>query len=130
VWTPPGRQTSVRPNATLLRCFLDPRLMARLPLLAVGFNSMRRRHPRTPAHWYLSLLGTDPDARGQGLGAAMLRPVLEQCDVAGVGAYLESSKPGNLGFYARFGFQAMGELQLPFGPAMWPMWREPRDARA
>jgi ribosomal protein S18 acetylase RimI-like enzyme len=130
VWVPPALgQPSVRPNATLMRCVLDPRLMVRLPLLAVGFSAMQRKHPRNTPHWYLSLLGTDPDAQGHGFGSAVLQPVLERCDLDGVGAYLESSKPRNIDFYGRFGFRTIGELQLPYGPKMWPMWREPSEAQ-
>jgi len=130
LWIPPGRwKTSLRQDAVLARSFLDPRLMARLPLLAVGLKGVQRKHPHTP-HWYLSLLGTDPDAQGNGFGSAVLRPALEQCDIDGVGAYLESSKPRNLDFYARFGFRVTGEQQLPFGgPKMWLMWREPRGGQ-
>jgi GNAT superfamily N-acetyltransferase len=127
VWMPPGnRPAGMRPSPTLIRCLLDPRMLARLPLLAAGLVSLQRRHPHEPPHWYLSLLGTDPELRGHGLASEVLQPVLERCDVDGVGAYLESSKPRNLDFYARFGFHALGELQLPKGPRMWPMWREPR----
>jgi GNAT superfamily N-acetyltransferase len=137
VWTPPAHgdgapahsHGGVRPDAALLRRVLSPRMLARAPLLALGLGTMQRRHPREPPHWYLVLLGTDPDARGHGLGSAMLQPVLERCDAEGVGAYLESSKPRNLDFYARLGFRTVGELQLPRGPKMWPMWREPRDDR-
>ncbi len=130
VWTPPGRQTSIRPSAALLRCLLDPRMLTRLPVLARGHREMQRKHPHEPPHWYLSLLGTDPDARGHGLGSAVLQPVLAKCDSAGVGAYLESSKPRNLDFYAQFGFRTVGELRLPYGPKLWPMWREPHTGIA
>jgi ribosomal protein S18 acetylase RimI-like enzyme len=109
-----------------LRCLLDPRLLARAPFLAVGMRSMDRLHPQGPPHWYLSLLGTDPDAQGKGFGSAVLAPGLERCDAGGVGVYLESSKTRNLDFYARFGFQVTGELRMPSGgPTMWPMWRAP-----
>jgi GNAT superfamily N-acetyltransferase len=127
VWTAPAQpQPSVHLSAELLRCLLNPRMAVRAPLLARGLATMRSRHPRRPEHWYLSLLGTDPDAQGRGLGSAVLAPALERCDADGVGAYLESSKPRNLDFYARFGFKVMGELRLPMGPTMWQMWREPR----
>ena len=127
VWLPPGSdKPALRPSTALLRCLADPRLLTRAPLLAHGLRSMDRLHPHGPPHWYLSLLGTDPDAQGHGWGSAVLEPALEQCDVEGVGAYLESSKPRNLDFYARFGFQVTGELRLPHGgPTMWPMWRAP-----
>src|SRR5262249_38331597 len=96
-----------------------------------------------PPHWYLAFLGTDPSAQGQGLGPAIMRPVLEQCDSDGVAAYLESSKEdqpnmqagtpaylesskeSNISFYERFGFKVIGEHRLPGGPKVWPMWRDP-----
>jgi ribosomal protein S18 acetylase RimI-like enzyme len=87
---------------------------------------MERKHPKTPQHWYLAVLGTAPDAQGRGLGSAVLGPVLEQCDRDGVGAYLESSKERNIDFYARHGFRVLEELRLLRGPKMWKMWREPR----
>jgi ribosomal protein S18 acetylase RimI-like enzyme len=131
VWIPPDcHESAIRPSATVLRCMSHPRMLARLPLLAVGFAGMRRKHPRSPPHWYLSLVGTDPHARGHGLGSAVLGPVLDRCDSDGIGIYLESSKPSNIGFYERLGFRTTGELQLPGGPKMWPMWREASEAQA
>lgn len=127
LWMPPERwKTTLRQDAALIRCFLDPRLLSRLPILVVGLSAVQRKHPRTPPHWYLSLLGTDPEAQGHGFGSAVLKPVLERCDLDRVGAYLESSKERNLDFYARHGFRVTGELKMPGGPTMWPMWREPR----
>lgn len=129
VWLAPRcSKPGLRPDAALLACLLDPRVLVRAPWLAAGLRSMERAHPHGPPHWYLSLLGTDPRAQGHGLGSAVLQPVLERCDVDGAGAYLESSKRRNLDFYSRFGFQVIGELKLPAGPTMWLMWREPRDA--
>lgn len=108
------------------RPMLAPRLLARLPLALHGLTALEREHPRTPPHWYLSILGTDPDAQGRGLGAAVLAPVLERCDADGVAAYLESSKERNIAYYARHGFRVVRELRLPRGPRVWAMWREPR----
>ena len=130
VWAPPERwKTTIRQDVAVARCLLHPRLLARLPLLAAGLNGVQRKHPHSPAHWYLSLLGTDPDARGHGLGSAVLGPVLGRCDSDGVGIYLESSKERNIDFYARFGFRVTEELSLPRGPKMWLMWREPSSQR-
>jgi len=127
LWAPPKRwRTTPGQDLELARGILHPRLLWRAPLIVGGLLGLERRHPRTPPHWYLAVLGTDPVAQGQGLGSAVLAPVLEQCDADGVGAFLESSKERNIAFYARHGFRVTGEYRLPRGPKMWAMWREPR----
>jgi GNAT superfamily N-acetyltransferase len=127
LWAPPERwRTTARDDLALMRPMLTPRLLGRLPLVGAGLLGIERRHPRTPPHWYLSILGTAPEAQGQGLGSAVLAPVLERCDEDGVGAYLESSKERNLAFYARHGFRVTRVLRLPRGPRLWAMWRDPR----
>jgi GNAT superfamily N-acetyltransferase len=87
-------------------------------------EAMARNHPHEP-HWYLNVVGTLPSRQNQGLGAAVLRPVLERCDTEGVPAYLESSNPRNMSLYFRHGFVETGEITLPDGPSLIPMWREP-----
>ncbi len=96
----------------------------RLPLALYGLAKIEQLHPREP-HMYLAVLGTDPDRQGEGLGGALMGPVLEECDRDGVPAYLESSKERNVAFYSRFGFRVTGELDLPRGPRVWTMWRDP-----
>jgi len=127
MWAPPGRwRTTLAEDLALLSAQLHPRLIARMALVVRGLVGIERVHPKEPPHWYLAVLGTDPPAQGQGLGSAVLRPVLEQCDADGVAAYLESSKERNIAFYARHGFRVTSELTLPRGPKMWAMWRDPR----
>ena len=128
VWAAPDRwHTTARQDVAYATCLLHPRLALRMPMVINGMLGAQRVHPTEPSHWYLAILGTDPSARGHGLGSAMLAPILEECDRDGVGAYLESSKEQNLDFYARHGFRVRGERNLPRGPRLWPMWREPRD---
>lgn len=92
-----------------------------------GFTALERGHPHDPPHWYLALLGTDPDHQGKGYGSAVMAPILERCDAEGTHAFLESSKERNLPFYERHGFVVTGELAFgPGGPPLWQMLREPR----
>lgn len=127
LWLPPDRwRTSAAEDARLARALLHPRLLPRLPLVVHGFTGIERRHPPTPPHWYLAVLGTDPGAQGRGIGSALLRAVLDRCDEDGVGAYLESSKERNVDFYARHGFRVIEVVRLPRGPQAWLMWRDPR----
>lgn len=126
LWAPPGRwRTTWREDLAIVRATSRLRLALRQPLIGAGLLRMEREHPHDPPHWYLAVLGTDPVAQGQGYGSAVLRPVLEQCDRDGVGAFLESSKERNIDFYARHGFRVLRELRLPRGPKLWPMWRDP-----
>jgi GNAT superfamily N-acetyltransferase len=128
LWAPPGRwHSTLRETAALVPCFLRPRLLARMPLVALGWEKLERAHPRKPEHFYLAVLGTDPSAQGRGLGSAVLSGVLDQCDNDGVGAFLESSKESNIAFYARHGFRVTEEIRLLRGPSMWKMWRDPRS---
>lgn len=89
--------------------------------------AMQAVHPVEP-HWYLGVLSTVPERQSQGLGARALTPVLAICDNEGLPAYLESSNARNLPFYWRQGFVQTGEIQVPGGPVLFPMWREPRPA--
>lgn len=127
LWAPPGHwHSSLLEVAALAPCFMRARLIGRMPLVALGWEKLEREHPRKPPSFYLAVLGTEPAAQGRGLGSAVLRGVLDQCDADGVAAYLESSKERNVDFYARHGFRVTGEVQLLRGPKMWKMWRDPR----
>ncbi|QYG93485.1 GNAT family N-acetyltransferase [Iamia sp. SCSIO 61187] len=131
LWAPPG---------TWKGTLGDARRVA-LPMLRLtggvgarrGLGVLRaceRAHPPSPDHWYLAVLGTHPDHQGRGVGSALLRPVLERCDLDGTGAYLESSKPENVAFYERHGFRATDTITPGGSPPLTLMWRDPRPVEA
>jgi ribosomal protein S18 acetylase RimI-like enzyme len=90
---------------------------------------LERVHPKVE-HCYLGTIGTDPERQGRGIGSSLMRVVLVRLDSAGTPAYLESSKEENLPFYARVGFEVIGEVGGPGSgiPRIWLMWREPKPA--
>jgi GNAT superfamily N-acetyltransferase len=90
-----------------------------------AMDFIEQRHPHEP-HWYLQAIGTDPDKQGKGYGGVLMRHRLAVVDAAGEPAYLESSKPSNIPIYQSFGFELTGEITLPNGPTIYPMWRQPR----
>ena len=47
-------------------------------------------------------------------------------DGTGEAAYLESTNPANVGFYERFGFRVMDEIDVPGSSPVTTMWREAR----
>ncbi|MEU1534041.1 GNAT family N-acetyltransferase [Streptomyces fagopyri] len=88
-------------------------------------------HPADRAHEYLWMIAVAPERQGEGLGGALVRSVLDRCDQEGVPAYLEASNERSRALYERLGFADTGHpLDLPDGPRMWPMWREPRAGSA
>ncbi len=127
LWAQPGRwREDLRQSLMLL-----PMLPVLLPHIVRSTRAVReieRRHPVLP-HYYLSVLGTEPQQQGGGIGSALLAPVLHRCDVEGLGAYLESSKQSNVDFYCRHGFVVTDRVDLPQGPALWFMWRNPEADR-
>ncbi|MFD6876532.1 MULTISPECIES: GNAT family N-acetyltransferase [unclassified Streptomyces] len=126
LWSAPGRwsTTAVRELAAMpsyVRVF-GPGGLRRA---AEVQNTMHEAHPDAP-HWYLPTLGTDPAVQGAGVGSALVRQQLADCDRLGQPAYLESSKSTNVPFYEGLGFRVTGEIRLPDdGPTLWPMWRDP-----
>ncbi len=120
VWAPPGAED-------------DEQLGDRIGEISAEYADrvfevlglMEEKHPVEP-HYYLFVLGTRPECQGRGVGSALMRPVLETCDRDGVPAYLEATSERNKQLYLRHGFEVTGEIPLPDGPTMWPMWRSPR----
>lgn len=124
IWIPPnGTEMTAEQEERLERLaarHLGDQAGSYLELLA-RFDA---NHPRDEPHFYLSLLGTHPDLRGQGVGMRLLAHDLELIDGQRAPAYLESSNPANDHRYARLGFVPIGEFSYPGdGPKVTTMWR-------
>jgi ribosomal protein S18 acetylase RimI-like enzyme len=123
----PARVGAARTLLRLLRTGLVLRGRARAGLvLAQAIESTRVPQP----HWYLGILGTQPEDQGRGIGSELIEPILEVCDRAREIAYLESSKAANIPFYERHGFEVTAEIEVPRGPVLWSMVRQPQGGRA
>jgi ribosomal protein S18 acetylase RimI-like enzyme len=120
VWAPPGAEDDEQMGVALGEIS-----GTNAQTLFGIFERMEERHPHEPHH-YLFLLGTRPEWQCRGIGSALMRPVLERCDRDDMPAYLEATSEGNKGLYLRHGFEVTGEIKLPGGPSMWPMWRTPK----
>jgi predicted N-acetyltransferase YhbS len=87
------------------------------------------------SHWYLGVLACHPDRRGEGLGSAVVEPVLAAADRAGLPVALETASLRNVAYYMRRGFAVAGHtsVQRPAGPDgdqpldVWVMQRQPLD---
>jgi GNAT superfamily N-acetyltransferase len=127
VWQPVGRwkvppADLVRSLPAMLRGF-----RSRTPALLGALSAIEKVHPTEP-HYYLEVLGTQQGQQSRGAGSSMIKVVLDRCDQEGVPAYLESSNPRNVPFYARHGFEVTSEVACGKGaPVVTAMWREPRS---
>lgn len=88
---------------------------------------LEEHHPEEPC-WYLQFMGVVPEHQGRGIGGRLLKAVLRGCDESGTPAYLEATSRDNRRLYERHGFETVGEIAVPQGPSLWPMWREPLTA--
>lgn len=83
-------------------------------------------HRPPEAHAYLSHIGVAPEHQGAGLGSALMVGGLARADAQGMPAWLETSKPRNVGYYERFAFRAVADEDAPGGgPHIWFMRRDP-----
>ncbi len=77
-------------------------------------------------HWYLSVLGVEPDFQGMGIGSRLIAPILERARLAGLPCYLETGTELDVAFYCKNGFKVAyhevfqpGNLNM-LGMVRWP----------
>lgn len=96
-------------------------------------HTVVRFQPREP-HFYLFMLGVDPDLQGRGVGSALLRRFCARADEARTLACLETDRRQSVLLYQRHGFEVARELDIPALSApgsseplhVWTMRRDPR----
>lgn len=130
IWIPPGRAITL---GGMIRCGM-PAL-----LFGVGFRpfakfmgasgimgKLHKEHVPEP-HWYLLMVGVDPEHQGHGLGPALVKEGLRRADEANCPCYLETSRDRNVPLYERLGFVIAGSAVLgKGGPPLWAMRRDPQ----
>jgi hypothetical protein len=86
-----------------------------------ALDVVTRSRPPEP-HLYLGVLGVEPAMQGRHCGVAMLDYLRDQValrtDLAGV--YLETATAANVNYYAKAGYETIGELTL-LGVRIWRM---------
>jgi GNAT superfamily N-acetyltransferase len=127
IWARPGEWSVPPPKVARQTPEMIRVFGRRLPLALRYLIHIERCHPTEQPHWYLEFIGTVPAQQGQGLGSALMRPILALCDRDGLGAYLESSSERSQVLYERNGFQVVERFNMPGGgPEIRRMWRDPR----
>lgn len=95
--------------------------------MRVGAELSRRRHRLIPEpNYYLGVIGVEPERQGQGIGSAIMQPVLERCDRERIVASLQTGAERNLPFYERHGFRIVDETTVSnWMISAWIMRRDP-----
>ena len=127
VWIPPGGTELAEEAEARLAPLLESLVGAHSEDVLELLARFEGAHPHDEPHYYLSLLGTHPDHRGQGIGMRLLAECLARIDEEHMACYLESSNPANNHRYERLGFAAVGEFYPPGEPVpVTTMWRDAR----
>jgi ribosomal protein S18 acetylase RimI-like enzyme len=127
MWLPPGgsKALGLLPELALVARLIvegGPAVVGRA--LAVE-KTMHQRRPKFP-HFYLFTLGVLPEARGRGLGRALVNETLKVADAQGMPCYLENSNPRNTSLYLGLGFTPLETFSpAPGCPVLTTMVRQP-----
>jgi ribosomal protein S18 acetylase RimI-like enzyme len=134
-WLPPPRSTP-----TFLRQVQSGMLALPWHFGLGGFQKLtayddvarRLHHDYAPMpHWYLAAIGVEPAHQGQGIGSALMRPMLERADRDGLHCWLDTHQDENVRLYERHGFEVSERVTLPGHPIpVYGMLRRPRPVVA
>ena len=91
-------------------------------LAFVDYIEKAREQGSQSPHWLLFVLAVHPDHQGRGVGGALLRHGLRRAAAEGLPCRLDTTKPANVDYYRRYGFEVVGEIDVPDGgPRLWEM---------
>lgn len=79
--------------------------------LGTWLSAWERYDPK-PAHLHLGPIGVDPAVQGHRIGQRLMGEYCRTLDQAGIAGYLETDRPGNVGFYHCFGFETVKQVPV------------------
>lgn len=120
-WIPPGSDTAMMDIDRSVR----PVLSESRARHGEMWDWIANHFPPEPS-WYLDHIAVDPDRRRSGVGSALIEHGLAFARRDGTPAFLETARPGNVGYYERRGFVTYLEEDAPGGgPHIWFMRYDP-----
>jgi ribosomal protein S18 acetylase RimI-like enzyme len=127
VWIPPGGTEMSAEQEARVDDLLRESLGDRAAAVLHAFEQFETARPAEP-HFYLTLLGTDPNHAGERHGRRLLESNLRRVDGEQAPAYLEAGDEV-VAFYERYGFRVLTRFEVREGPTVNAMWRDPRPLR-
>jgi len=96
VWQPPGAEMTPERAASAglnrLPTLIGAEAVERLGRVLDYLEAAHRREV-PPEYWYLMIVGVVPARQGQGVGRALLQPILDRADAAGLPCCLDTAQP-------------------------------------
>lgn len=131
LWLPPGNTKISLGQIISSGLWIAPMKLGFKPLgrFFTLISQLERQHEKAmhEEHWYLFALGVEPQFQGEGLGSALLEPILKEADTKKQSCYLETAKEKNIAFYQKHAFHVVNKAFLPKeGPQFWTMARPPQ----
>jgi GNAT superfamily N-acetyltransferase len=127
VYTAPGRPELSDEIEARVAPFIEDSIGPHAPAVLETLARFEAAVPEGPPFYYVSFLGTHPDARGRGVGMGLLGEVCAEADKRRQPVYLESTNPDNNRRYERHGFEPRTHFRTPDERhVVTTMWREPR----
>lgn len=117
IWVP-----SDKISMTFWRVIRSVPLSVILGFVRKGAGRMKRssdymdaRHERLAPekHWYLQVIGVDPQFQGKGYAGRLIRPMLRRIDREEFPCYLETLDERNVKIYEHFGFEMVEKSPIP-----------------
>jgi len=130
VWLPPDAvemQPDLMDQAGInaLPSTLGAEAFDRVMTVLGHFDALHKRDVKT-RHWYLALIGVEPQRQRQGIAGRLLRPMLARADAERLPCYLETAEPANVPFYLKHGFETVvEEVEPKSGLRIWTFLRQP-----
>lgn len=130
LWLPPGNTTPTNEGMSQAGIGdavqeLGDAAMGRVMNLSSYLEIIHAREMPGP-HWRLFFLGVEPERQGQGVGGALIQPMLMRIAEAGVPIYLDTLEARTVPFYERQGFRVVAEGDVPDSAVhVWAMRRDP-----
>ena len=76
-------------------------------------------------HYYLLVIGVDPEFQRKGIGSLLMKEILKKADSENLDCYLETVTEENMRFYEHHNFKSIIEKQFGMTYKYWAMRRTP-----
>ncbi len=90
----------------------DPHVFKMMMVVEEIANSVQNEFVNFP-HWYLSIIGVDPDYQGMGYASKLLKMKLVEIDKQNLPCFLHTENEKNLQIYEHFGFELIKKVKIP-----------------